>query len=108
MTEYIQVVTTVAQKSDAVNIAKILLEKRLAACVQIIESVESFFWWENKIDRAEEFLCVIKSRKNMYEKLEKEIKKVHPYDVPEILAVQIENGNWDYLSWMSEELAPIK
>jgi len=104
MTEYIQVVTTVEQKADAEKIAKNLVEKRLAACVQIIGPVTSYFQWQKKLDSAQEYLCLIKSRDDLFLELETEIKAMHPYEVPEILASPITNGGKDYLNWMAAEL----
>ena len=62
MTDYIQVMTTVENKSDAEKIAKYLVEERIAACVQILGPLQSFFYWQGKLDRADEYLCLIKSR----------------------------------------------
>jgi len=104
MTEYIQVITTVEHKADAEKIAKILVEKRLAACVQIIGPLTSYFQWQKKLDSAQEYLCQIKSRDDLFAELEAEIKSNHPYEVPEILAIPITNGGKDYLNWLAAEL----
>ena len=104
MTEYIQVMTTVELKSDAEKIAKILVEKRLAACVQILGPMTSYFQWQGKLDSAVEYLCLIKSREDLFTRLETEIIKQHPYDVPEILAVPITKGTQGYLNWLASEL----
>jgi len=104
MTEYIQVMTTVELKSDAEKIAKILVEKRLAACVQILGPMTSYFQWQGKLDSAVEYLCLIKSREDLFTRLETEIINQHPYDVPEILAMPITKGTKDYLNWLASEL----
>jgi periplasmic divalent cation tolerance protein len=104
MTDYIQVMTTVENRSDAEKIAKDLVEKRLAACVQILGPVQSFFHWQGKLDRAEEYLCLIKSRDDLFSELEAAIKVLHPYEVPEIISLPINKGSADYLSWMAAEL----
>lgn len=104
MPEYIQVLTTVEHKADAKKIAKILVEKRLAACVQIIGPLTSYFHWQDKLDSAVEYLCLIKSRDELFEQLETEITHLHPYEVPEILATPITHGNKDYLDWLKTEL----
>jgi len=101
---YIQVMSTVEKKEDAEKIAREVLGKRLAACVQILGPMQSFFHWQGKIDQAEEFLCLFKSRHDLYEELEKIILTNHPYDVPEILAIPIANGSSSYLNWMGKEL----
>ena len=104
MTDFIQVVTTVEHKADAENIAKLLVEKRLAACVQIIGPLTSYFQWQEKLDSAQEYLCLIKSRNDIFPKLEAAINKIHPYDVPEILAMPITKGGKNYLNWLAAEL----
>jgi len=104
MTEYIQVLTTVEHKADAENIAKNLVEKRLAACVQILGPLTSYFHWQGKLDSAAEYLCLIKSRDDLFAELETEIISMHPYDVPEIIVTQVTKGSKDYLNWMASEL----
>jgi len=98
--KYIQVVTTISGKSGADKIAKSLIDKRLAACVQIAGPIKSVYRWKGKIETAKEWVCVIKTRKNLYEKVEEAIKKIHPYEVPEIIAVPIAAANKDYLKWI--------
>ena len=98
--KYIQVVTTISGKRGAEKIAKALINKRLAACVQIAGPIKSIYRWKGKIETAKEWVCVIKTRKNLYEKVEAAIKKIHPYEVPEIIAVPIAAANKDYLKWI--------
>jgi len=104
MTEFIQVITTVEHKADAEKIAKILVEKRIAACVQIIGPMTSYFQWQEKLDSTQEYLCLIKSREDLFSELEAVINKIHPYEVPEILATAITKGGKGYLSWLVAEL----
>ena len=104
MEEYIQVVTAIEKREDAEKIAKALVEKRLAACVQILGPIVSTYWWKGTIERAEEWLCIIKSKKNLYEELEKSIKEIHPYETPEIFALPVVAGSKDYLKWLSNEV----
>ena len=104
MTEYIQVLTTVDHKADAEKMAKILVEKHLAACVQIIGPLTSFYRWQGKLDSAQEYLCLIKSRDDLFAELEATIKSVHPYEVPEILATPISRSGKDYLNWLAAQL----
>ena len=104
MSEYIQVLTTVEHKADAEKIAKILVEKRLAACVQVIGPLTSFFNWQEKPDIAREYLCMIKSREDLFFFFLAAIIEVHPYEVPEIIATPIIKGGTDYLNWMAAEL----
>ncbi len=104
MEEYIQVVTAIEKREDAEKIAKALVEKRLAACVQILGPIVSTYWWKDNIETAEEWLCVIKSKKDVYEELEKSIKEIHPYETPEIFALPVVAGSKDYLKWLSNEV----
>ncbi|MEO0162787.1 MAG: divalent-cation tolerance protein CutA [candidate division WOR-3 bacterium] len=99
---YIQVFTTVEKKEDAEKIAKIVVEKRLAGCVQILGPIKSTYWWKGKIENAEEWLCIIKSKKELYPELEKTIREIHPYETPEIIAMPIIAGYEGYLKWLSE------
>ncbi|MEM3659654.1 MAG: divalent-cation tolerance protein CutA [Thermoproteota archaeon] len=104
MSRYIQVLTTTGGREEAVKIARILLDRRLAGCVQVLGPVSSLYWWKGKIEEAEEWLCVIKSREDLYEELEKTIRENHSYEVPEIITMPIVSGSRSYLEWMSMEL----
>jgi len=104
MEEYIQVVTAIEKREDAEKIAKALVEKRLAACVQILGPIVSTYWWKGTIERAEEWLCIIKSKKKLYEELEKSIKEIHPYETPEIFALPVVAGSKEYMKWLSNEV----
>ena len=114
MTETIQVVTATETKASAQAIATTVVERRLAACVQIIGPITSTYWWQGEIETAEEWaaslpftvewLCVIKSRQDLYARLEEAIREVHPYDVPEILAMPVTAGSKSYLEWLDREL----
>jgi len=104
MTEYIQVLTTVENKADAEKIARSLVAEKLAACVQILGPLTSYFHWQGKLDTAGEYLCLIKSRNDLFAELETAIKDLHPYEVPEILAIPVVKGGKEYLEWMAAEL----
>ncbi len=103
MTEYIQVTTTTETKEDAKKIAHSIVGKRLAACVQVIGPITSVYWWKDKIEEAGEWLCVMKSRQSLYSGLEKAIREIHPYEVPEIISVPIAGGGKSYLEWLDKE-----
>jgi periplasmic divalent cation tolerance protein len=100
MNRYIQVITTISDKRGAEKIAKELINKRLAACVQILGPIKSIYRWKGKIETAKEWVCIIKTRISLYKKVEAAIKKIHPYEVPEIIAVPIALANKDYLKWI--------
>jgi periplasmic divalent cation tolerance protein len=99
---HIVVLVTVPTVSHAKKITNFLLKEKLVACVNIIPKVESFFWWEGKIDNAKELLLVIKTKKQLLNKLIKAVKSKHPYSVPEIIALPIIAGNKDYLEWIND------
>jgi len=104
MTEYIQISTTLETKEDARTVANEVVGKRLAACAQVIGPITSTYWWEGIVEESEEWLLVIKTQKNLYEKVETAIKNMHFYEVPEILAVPVVAGNPDYLNWLDKEV----
>ena len=103
-TEHIIVFVTTVNKAEAEKISQSLLTERLIACANIINPVSSFFFWQGKIDRAEECLVVMKSRRDLFLELAERLKKLHSYEVPEVLAVPIVEGSAAYLSWMREVL----
>ncbi|MGC8913202.1 MAG: divalent-cation tolerance protein CutA [Thermoplasmata archaeon] len=96
----IVVITTVEKESDAEKIATALLEKKLAGCVQIIGPIKSRYWWNGKIESACEFLCLIKTVKERYTEVEKELRNLHPYSVPEIVGLETTFCVQDYLQWL--------
>jgi periplasmic divalent cation tolerance protein len=103
MKEYVQVSTTTEKREDANRIAKTLVEKRLAACAQVIGPIRSTYWWKGKIEEADEWLCLMKTRTDLYKQLEKTLRAIHPYEVPEITAQPIVAGSRSYLQWIDEE-----
>lgn len=104
MHEYIQVATTVATEEDAGAIAGLLVEKRLAACVQVLGPMTSHYRWQGKIETAGEYLCLAKSRVALYPEIEAAIKAIHPYEVAEIIATPIIAGSNEYLAWLTAEV----
>ena len=104
MTDFIQVVTTADKRELAEQIASHLVELRLAACVQVLGPMTSTYRWQGNIERAEEWLCLAKTRRDLYPQVEAAIREVHTYEVPEVLAVPIIAGSMPYLEWMEKEL----
>jgi periplasmic divalent cation tolerance protein len=102
--DYIIVLVTTANKLEAEKIAKTLLKERLIACVNIINPVNSFFFWSGKIYNAEECLLVMKSRRDLFAELSECLRGLHSYEVPEVLAIPIIEGSAAYLAWMGEVL----
>ncbi len=101
--DFLQVITTTESKEEAERIAQALLERRLAGCVQVIGPIESIYWWKGRIERSGEYICFIKTKARLYEELERVIKDLHSYEVPEIIALPITRGNPSYLDWLKEE-----
>ncbi len=100
MKEYIQVMTTTETEEEARRIARALVERRLAGCVQVLGPITSTYWWEGEIETAQEWLCLIKSRRDLYPELETAIRELHTYEVPEILALPVVEGDRRYLEWL--------
>lgn len=103
--EYLQIITTVGRLEDGEKIARALLERRLAACVQIVGPVISHYRWQGKLEREQEYRCEIKSRARQFAAVEAAILGLHPYEVPEIIALPLAAVGGGYGQWLNEELA---
>jgi periplasmic divalent cation tolerance protein len=97
------VFVTTSSEEEAEKIASLLLEKREAACVSVIPRVNSRFWWQGKLDSAQESLLIIKTRAALVPQITDIVKKAHSYAVPEIVALPIVAGNQDYLDWVDQD-----
>ena len=104
MTQYLLVMTTVPDADIGQIIAEKIIEERLAACVNLQTAGRSLYWWKGKIMQEQEHTLLIKTNMEAYPKLEKKIAEIHPYDVPEIIALPIHSGSKDYLGWMDTEI----
>jgi periplasmic divalent cation tolerance protein len=104
--DYIIILVTCKDKLEAEKIAQLLLEQRLIACGNIVNPVKSFFNWQGKIDNAEECLIVMKSRMDLFGQIAEQVKSLHSYEVPEVLALPIVEGSKAYLDWMKDVLKP--
>ena len=104
---YIIVLMTASNKEEAIKIVRMLLEEKLVACANIIDVVSSFYWWKGTIEENKEALVIMKSHKNLFQKLSSRIIELHSYDVPEILAIPIMDGSSSYLDWMKAYLEPV-
>lgn len=103
-TEYCVAITTTDDKDIAVRLKNIALNKRLAACVNIIEGVSSFYWWKSEIEESEEFLLIFKTRKDLVEELKKEILVAHNYEIAEFIVLPISNISLHYADWIDREV----
>jgi len=97
---YIIILVTTANRQEAERIAQQLLEAKLIACANIIDSVSSIFHWSEKIEKAEECLVLMKSSRDMFEEIAETVKELHSYDVPEILALPLVDGSKAYFEWI--------
>lgn len=101
---YITIFITASNKKEASSIAKMLLNYKLASCVNIIDKIDSVFWWQGKIERAKEALLIIKSKREKLHKIIRGVKSMHSYQLPEIIALPIIGGNKGYLKWISDSV----
>ncbi|MGE4547732.1 MAG: divalent-cation tolerance protein CutA [Desulfurella sp.] len=104
MSSFIVVLTTADSKETLVRISKFLVEQKLAACCQISSPIESFYMYKNKFENTKEWICIIKTHKKLFDEVKKVIKSLHTYEVPEIIQINIEDGDIDYFNWMKEVL----
>ena len=100
MEKFIMIITTTETEEEAEKIAEIVVSEKLAACVQIIPSIKSVYRWQGKVEKSKEQLLFIKTKTELFEKVEKAIKENHSYEVPEIVAVPINNGSKEYFEWI--------
>ncbi len=98
------ILTTAPSQAEARKIARALVEKKLAACVNIIPKIESIYRWQGKVETAKEWLLVIKTTKARVGAVEKAIKELHLYELPECIVVAIEGGSKEYLQWLGEQV----
>jgi periplasmic divalent cation tolerance protein len=110
MTDKIVVLSACASAEEAQRLARALVEKRLAACVNMIPGIRSFYHWrdadgKDAIQEDEEVLLVIKTSRALMEEVKDEIERLHSYEVPEVIALQVVDGSERYLAWMNRELA---
>jgi periplasmic divalent cation tolerance protein len=102
MSDPIIVLVTCGSEEEALKIANALVESRLAACVNLVAPIRSIYRWEERIWDEKEWLLVIKTQKDRFEEVEKKVKSLHSYSVPEIVSLPIVEGSSSYLNWISE------
>ncbi|WP_319467113.1 divalent-cation tolerance protein CutA [uncultured Pseudodesulfovibrio sp.] len=96
---------TCSSKEEARDIGTVLVERRLAACVNIIDSMHSMYWWNGKVETAEEVVLIAKTRDGLLAELTEAVKVMHSYEVPCVVALPITGGNPEFLGWIREETA---
>ena len=102
MSDPIIVLVTCGSEEEALKIANALVESRLAACVNLVAPIRSIYRWEERIWDEKEWLLIIKTQKDRFEDLEKKVKSLHSYSVPEIVSLPIVEGSSSYLNWITE------
>jgi len=107
MTDKIVVLSACDSEEQAAQVARALVDQRLAACVNIIPGARSIYRWKGQIEDTSEWLLVIKSRRDLFDSLRAAIGKIHSYEVPELLALPIVDGSENYLSWVDRELGSV-
>jgi periplasmic divalent cation tolerance protein len=109
MTDKIVVLVTCASAGQARKIARALVERRLAACGNVLEApVRSVYRWKGRVESAKEFLLVLKTSRARFAGVERVVRELHTYKVPEIIAVPVASGSREYLKWISECVRPVK
>jgi periplasmic divalent cation tolerance protein len=101
------VITTTPSQKEATRLTQVILKARLAACVHILPQGESHYWWEGKLEKAQEFTLLFKTSKKALSDLIKMIKNTHSYKTPEILAFSTDKGDASYLKWLESETKPV-
>jgi periplasmic divalent cation tolerance protein len=104
MTDKILVLTTVGSKDEARKIGRALVERRLAACVNLVPQVRSIYRWKGQIEEAEEWLLILKTTRAAFERVREAILELHSYDVPECVSVAVDDGSVEYLSWIGQSM----
>ena len=105
MQSFIMVFITVGSGGEGERLARALVDERLAACVNRIGPVQSVYRWEGKVEQSEEEMLIVKTRNELFPALEKRVRELHSYDVPEIIALPLIQGNEAYLTWLAEQVS---
>lgn len=104
MTDKIVVLCTCESEEQAERVARHLIDRRLAACVNILTRVRSIYRWKDKVEDAAEFVLLIKSRRDKFADLSAELKRMHSYEIPEVIALPVVDGSEEYLAWLDREI----
>jgi len=96
------ILTTAGSQEEAAKIAHALVERKLAACVNIVPRVESVYRWQGKVETAQEWLLLIKTQAELFERVRDAVKELHSYDLPECVMLEVAAGSQEYLAWIAE------
>lgn len=100
MAKYFVVLTTFPEKTTAEKVCNVLINEKLAACCQILDGMTSLYWWNKKIEKSKECLCLFKTEKSVLGKLKKAVRALHPYKIPEIVCLEIKSIDIEYGQWL--------
>lgn len=100
----LEVTTTTETETDARRLARELVNRRLAACAQVSGPIRSYYWWKGSLEETEEWRCVMKTMSYLYVQVEAAIRELHPYTLPQIMAVPVQAALSEYLTWVHENL----
>lgn len=101
---YCVIYCTTANKEDSLEISTYLVKEKLIACCNIVPNITSVYEWKNELCIDEEYLLIMKTKEELFKKVEEEIKKLHKYETPEIICIPIKNGSKGYLNWINEQV----
>lgn len=99
------ILTTAGSQEEGRKIAQALVDRRLAACVNIVPQIESIYRWQGKTETAEEWLLLIKTEADLFERVRDTVKELHSYDLPEFVMLEVAAGSQEYLSWIAENVS---
>jgi periplasmic divalent cation tolerance protein len=105
MTDKIVILSTCASEQEAHKVARVLVEERLAACVNVVPSVRSFYHWKGAVESGNEWLLLIKSSRELFDALAARLESIHSYEIPEVIALPILDGAGGYMNWLQANLA---
>jgi periplasmic divalent cation tolerance protein len=106
MTDQIVILSTCGSEQEAFKIAQLLVERRLAACVNVAPAIRSFYRWQGKVESGSEWLLLIKSSRGLFDSVSRAIEAAHSYEVPEVIAIPIVAGSPNYLEWLRSSILP--
>ena len=104
MTDKRLILSTAGSEDEAHKIAHFLVERKLAACVNIVPHIESIYRWQGQVESAHEWLLIIKTTERKFSRVREAIKELHSYDLPECIALPIDDGSPEYLRWLAESV----
>jgi len=98
------VLSTCPDRDTAARLASLLVEQRLAACVNVVPGIRSFYWWQEQVESDEELLLIVKTHSTRYPQVEQAIRANHPYELPEVVYVPLDTGLSDYMKWLASSV----